>query len=190
MATRHTVQFFDGPESLGRDVAAYFAEGLGCRDRLLLMARRAHVAAVTESLAERSISVSDLVAAGELTIIESASALRTIMANGRPRGETFERVIGDAIRSAAARGPVQLRIYAELVDVLVCENNLRGCEELEAMWRALLEQVPMRLHTGYTSATFATARMGAAMKRICDRHDAVHRNDTDLLANWLLAQHT
>src|SRR5690349_21204321 len=106
----HTVQFFDGPESLGRDVAAYLIEGLTHHDRLLLMARRAHVEAIVESLAAHSISAKELMACGQLTVSEPAAALRMIMSNGRPHAESFQRVVANAIRTEAARGPGQLRV--------------------------------------------------------------------------------
>ena len=166
MSARHTVQFFDGPESLGRNVAAFMVEGIAQGEHLILVARAAHVEAVADAMALSGFLLRELVASRQMTVVDAAAMLRRLMFNGRPR------------------------VYGELVDLLACDDNLRASEELELLWLQLLREWPVRLHCGYTGATFANERTAPGMKRICEHHDAVHRCDSDLLANWLLAQNT
>jgi len=190
MSAQHTVQFFDGPESLGRNVAAFMVEGIAQGEHLILVARAAHVEASAEAMAMSGLLLRELVASREMTVVDAAAVLRRLMFNGRPSPDAFERTVADLVRTEAARAHGRLRVYGELVDLLACDDNLRASEELELLWLQLLREWPVRLHCGYTGATFANERTAPGMKRICEHHDAVHRCDSDLLANWLLAQNT
>jgi len=190
MSPLHTVQFFDGPESLGRNVAAFMVEGIAEGEHLMLVARAAHVEAIADAMALSGLLLRELVASGQMTVIDAATVLRRLMFNGRPSADAFERTVAGLVRRQATRTNGKLRVYGELVDLLACDDNLRASDELELLWLELLREWPVRLHCGYTGATFANERTAPVMRRICERHDAVQRCDTDLLANWLLTQNT
>ena len=183
---RHTVQFFDGPESLGADVARFFAEGLVGGDRLLLVARPMSVRAIEEGLAGYGIGIATLEDQQRLTVLDAEATLRTVMYNGRPSADAFERTLAAPVRALAAQGPV--RGYGELVDILAGRDNIRASQELEDLWNALLAVTPLQLYCGYTSATFADGRNARAMHHICHQHTEVRTNHSDLLAEWLLSQ--
>jgi len=118
------------------------------------------------------------------------AASASAASSGRPSADAFERTVAGLVRRQATRTNGKLRVYGELVDLLACDDNLRASDELELLWLELLREWPVRLHCGYTGATFTNERTAPVMKRICERHDAVQRCDTDLLANWLLTQNT
>ena len=185
---RHTVQFFDGPESLGADVAQYFADGVSAGDQLLLLARPIHVRAVEEGLAALGLSTATLENERRLTLFDVDSTLRGLMCNGRPDRHAFDRLFAAPVRTLAAQGSV--RGYGELVDVLAGHGNIRASQELEDLWNELLAATPIQLHCGYTAATFADGRNARAMRSICHQHTHVCTNRSDLLAEWLLSQHT
>lgn len=152
-----------------------------------MAARAPHVQAVLDELARQGEDVPFLVRSGRLTILDAETALRGLMSHGRPSAEAFERLLGAPVRRLASRGPV--RVFGELVDVLASTGNVRASLELETLWNRLLEQTPIRLHCGYSAATFADVRAARAMKAICGQHTHVHLNAEDVLAEWLLSEH-
>ena len=186
----HSVQFFDGEDSLGAAVAAYFLEGLRTGAHLVLLARARNVETIAERLAGRGYPLSELVDEGRLTTFDTAATLRTFMVNGRPNLAAFEEAVVAPIRELAARHTGGVCAYGELVDVLAADDNIRASEDLERLWNGVLAELPrLQVHCGYTSAHFADERLARSMKSICDHHHHVVRDESDLLANWLLAQH-
>ena len=183
----HTVQFFDDARSLGKDVARFFSAGLSAGEGVLVAARPLHVQAVLDELTGHGWDVSQLVRNGRLAIIDAETALRGLMSNGRPSAAAFDALLAGPVRRLAADGP--LRVFGELVDVLAGTGNVRASQELEQLWNQFLSQTPIRLHCGYTAATFADARAARAMHAICCQHTGIHKNADDRLAEWLLSEH-
>ena len=188
MHCEHTVQMFNDPESLGREVAAFFHEGLTAGDNLMLVARPAHIEAIAGALAALGSPMSGLVDAARLTIADAETTLGAFMYNGRPSERLFDEVVGAAVRRLAA-GQRRIRAYGEMVDILADEDNLQASEQLEDLWNDLMTRIPVHLRCGYRSANFVVPRTAHSLRAICGRHARVHTTESDLLANWLLAQH-
>src|SRR5438552_546883 len=79
MTALHTVQFFDAPESLGRNVAAFVVEGIAQGEHLMLVARAAHVEAIADAMALSGVLMRELVASRQMTVIDAAVVLRGLM---------------------------------------------------------------------------------------------------------------
>ena len=157
---------------------------------LVLVARARNIETIAERLAGSGVPLSELADQGRLTTFDTAATLRTLMVNGRPNPAAFEEALASPIRELSALHAGGIRAYGELVDVLAADDNIRASEDLERLWNGALTNIPrMQLYCGYSAAHFADERIARSMKSICGHHQHVRRNESDLLANWLLQQH-
>jgi hypothetical protein len=185
VSSEHIVQLFDARESLGEAVAAFLQEGVLPGAPLLVVAKPGNVEEISRGLRRLGVAVPDLLASGQLTVMDAPATLGAIARNGMPDSRLFDAHIGDAVARLAG-GPAPLRIYGELVEILAEEGNFRGAEALEDMWNDLGTVVPFTLLCGYSSAHFAAPNAGSVLQHICARHSRVHQSHSDSLGNWLL----
>jgi hypothetical protein len=182
----HIVQLFDGPDSLGESVASFLHEGLATGGNLLVLAKPAHVEAIADALLVRGHVMATLISGQRLTVLDARLTLSSLMRNGAPDPALFDRHIASVVRRLRVEAP--LRAYGELVELLAEEGNFRGATELEGLWNQLSAVEPLTLLCGYSSAHFAPAGAGAALRQICGCHSRVVHGATDLLGNWLLSR--
>jgi hypothetical protein len=188
MHVDHTAQLFDDAESLGRGVAAFLDEGVRDGNDLFVLARPIHVESIANALTTHGHSMTALVDEGRLKVVDAATALRAFMFNGRPNPRLFDETLAAEVRRRAGPGN-GLRVYGELVDVLVGDGNIRATEELEDLWNELSATTPTRLHCGYGASNFTVPAVAPALASLCLRHTRVHCHEDDLLATWILDRH-
>jgi hypothetical protein len=185
--SNHLIQLFDSAETLGAAVGRFFADACDAGDRLLLVAKPAHVDAIAAALRRRGPAMVPLVDAGRLIVLDAATTLRLIMKRGIPNISALWTVIENTVEHLAPDGG-RISIYGELVEILAEEGNFRGAEQIEAFWNEFGVVHPISLFCGYSSAHFVTPGAIAALTRICAAHDHVLQHRGDLLANWLLSR--
>ena len=94
-------------------------------------------------------------------------------------------MIGGIVRRLGARDG-RLRIYGEMVDLLVAEGDVRGAHDLEELWNELGEREPFTLLCGYSTVHFGDPRSGGALRQVCQLHSHVHVHQRDILGSFLL----
>jgi hypothetical protein len=184
----HAVQLFDTAESVGDTVAAFLSEGVTTGDALLVVARGIHLEAITSALAHRHIPVQQLIDSGQLKMLDAVAVLRQLLLYGMPEEERFSRIVGDLVRSLVADGR-HLRIYGEMVDVLAEQMEFAAVVRLEELWNALSDSLSITLLCGYASAHFAPDSASERLREVGSCHDRVVKGQSDMLGNWILAQH-
>lgn len=182
----HTVQFFDGPDTLGTAVAQFLHEGLLAGASALVVARPFSTHVIARALAARGVSLQSLLEAGRLTMVDAAATLMSFMDANRPDPRRFKMVVETLIRQQLEASNGQLRVYGEMVEILATEGNFDGAQQLESLWNALHREAPFQLLCGYSAAHFAGANGRSALRAICAQHGGVHQDQSDLLASWLL----
>lgn len=182
----HLIQLFDAPESLGSAVAAFLAEGIRDDANLLVVARAAHVRAISEGLTALGYSMASLVGAGRLTVLDARTTMRGFMPKDRVDAALFEQTVGDTVRGLAATSGALLRVYGEMVDVLAEEQNYEAVTQLEGLWNELGTSTPFCLLCGYASSHFVSASVGDHLRSICQQHTRLLRGAGDVLANYVL----
>ncbi len=186
VASEHIVQLFDVIDSLGTGVAAFLESGLQAGAHVLVVARPQHVTMITQALADAGHDAAALAAEGRLVVLDAGTTLRRFMRSGGPDPALFESACGDVVRRLAAASDGQLHVYGEMVDILAEEGSYQALEELEGLWNELAATESFRLLCGYASSHFAAPKGGDRLRAVCHHHTRVHRNNEDLLANWLL----
>jgi hypothetical protein len=182
----HIVRLFDDDVSRADAVAAFVLEGEARDERVLLAITDDHWELVSNRLASANYPLAARLADGRLTVLDAATTLRGLVRCERPEPAAFDDLVGARVRQLTSEGP--LRVYGELVDLLVAEGNFQGTFALERLWNDLTRQHPCRLLCGYWSVHFGDPRSREALQRICAAHSDVHCRPEDELGAWLLRE--
>ena len=186
IASEHIVQLFDVIDSLATGVATFLSQGLAQDGDCLVVARPQNLELIEQELTAAGFDPAALKAGGRFTVLDARTTLGRFMRGGAPDAALFESHIGDLVRRLAAGSEGQLHVYGEMVDILAEEGSFEALEELEGLWNELAATESFTLLCGYASSHFAAPKGGERLRTICHHHTRVHRNNEDLLANWLI----
>ena len=181
--TEHLVQLFDDTDTLAEAVSAFVREGLRRQDLVMVVSTRPHWNAIAKRLDSRSISAA--IQSGQLTERDAEDSLKLFMRRGRPDRTLFARLVIPLVRDLTSRGR-RVRIYGEMVDLLVAEGNFSGARELEDLWNELASQEPFKLFCGYSAVHFGDVRTADELRQICGAHTHVRTHTRDVLGSFLL----
>lgn len=181
----HCVRLFDTSASLGRHVSSYVAAGLDGGEGVLVVIRPENWIVTADRLAEHSVDVPAVVAAGQLTVIDAHELLARIAPQGRLDSRAFATSAGRCITDLASQWS-RLRVYGEMVDILAGAGDFAGAEQLEGFWTDLSREVAFSLLCGYWAIHFGGDRSDAALERICAAHAAADADPVDSLSRWLV----
>lgn len=142
----HSVLFYERDEELTAAAARFCSDGLGVGDAVLVVATGAHRRAIRSALVDDHRGLARV---GEL---EATTTLERITDDeGGIEGERFFDVMEPALATVArssASGSV--RVFGEMVSLLVARNDPHGALALEGLWNELARgPVPFSLLCGY-----------------------------------------
>jgi hypothetical protein len=130
------------------------AEGLRRGDGLIVIASPEHSGSVARELRDER-GYSRAVLEGRLVFLDAQTTLDRLMMNGKPDGELFESVIGEALNQVQSRaGHTGVRAYGEMVGVLWKAGHYAAAARLEELWNRLLRSSDIRLFCGYPIDVF------------------------------------
>ena len=166
----HFVELYERDEQLLTSVQTFISSGLVRGEGGIVVAEREHLDQIDGELSKTF----DLTAArlqGTYLSIEANEALALFMRDGMPDAQSFERSIGEMVRRVAGGGR-KLRIFGEMVALLMQEGNVAAAIALEDLWNDLAHENDFRLFCAYPSATFADDDLGK-LRDVCNRHSHV-----------------
>ena len=126
----HEVQFYGDDGELAAGVASFLGDGLGAGCPAVVVATPAHRAAFGARLGA---------AAGRVVMVDAATMLQGFLAGDRLDTSRF-RNAALGLLGPVARPEQPVRIYAEMVALLWDAGQVTLALELEAMWKATLEE--------------------------------------------------
>jgi DcmR-like sensory protein len=173
--SQHLVQCFDSPDALVEGVSAFLSHGLIQGDRALVVMRLAQWNSVAAKLTARGVFLSGAVASGQLTVLDATRTLARIMLHGAPSRGLFEEAVGRTVREICSGG-ARLRVYSDIVDLLMAEENFYGALELEKMWSDLAKQESLTMLWAYSPETLHNPEAGATLQSIWDPHPGMRSN--------------
>src|SRR4029078_2627328 len=100
---------------------------------------RAQWNSVAAKLTGRGVLLTDAIGTGQLTVLDANRILERIMLHGSPSRGLFEAAITRTVRNICANG-TRPRVYSDIVNLLMTEENFRGALELEKMWSDLAKE--------------------------------------------------
>jgi hypothetical protein len=166
--SQHLVQCFNSTDALIEGVSAFLSDGLIQGDAALVVMRLAPWNSVAAKLTSRGVFLSGAIASGRLTVLDATRMLERIMPHGAPCRGLFEETIGGTVRRICSGG-ARLRVYSDVVDLLMAEENFQGALELEKMWSDLAKQESLKMLWAYSPATLHNPETGT-LKSNWDPH--------------------
>ncbi len=171
-APGHLVQFYEHDDSLLDAAADFLATALCAGDAALVVATGPHRAAIEERLRRHGLDLDAARPEGRYAGLDAAETLAQITTDGRPQPARFREVIGGAIVRAKT-GDRQVRVYGEMVALLVEEGNHPAALLLERLWGELQSELPFTLLCGYPMDAFADEALTELFEAICAEHGRV-----------------
>jgi hypothetical protein len=182
----HILQLFDTDDSLVRSVADFLSVGYDNGQRLVVAATREHWTAIADELDRMGRPHAEAIRRGDLIFVDADELLSRFMRRGQPNQQLFDQSVGSLVSRLAASAPHGLRIYGEMVEVLVRDGNYDAAARLETLWNALGARHPFVLLCGYTAAHFAAPGADQSLNLICSHHSRTVSDASDALGRFLL----
>lgn len=168
MSSQHLVQCFENTDALIEGVSAFLGRGLLHGDSALVVMELAHWNSVATKLTGRGVLLPDAIATGQLTVLDASRMLERIMLHGSPSRGLFEEAISRPVRQICSGG-TPLRVYSDVVNLLMSQENFRGALELERMWSDLAKDQSLTMLWAYSPAPLHNPE-AATLKSIWDPH--------------------
>lgn len=168
----HLVEFYETEEFLVDTVSGYLGPGLHGRGSVIIVATAAHLLAFEDRLRAAGTDVDHAIAAERYRAFDAAELLERLIVDGRPDPDRFSEVIGGLVERAGAGGR-RVRIYGEMVALLLAAGDTGAAIALENLWNDLAEHHDFGLLCAYPLSAFHDEHSAAAFKRICRDHTTV-----------------
>ena len=160
----HGVQFYEDDELLCEAVARYVGTGMAARDSVVVIATEPHWSSIARRLTDRAFDVERATATGRLRFLGARETLTSLVVDGMPDAELFERIIGGVFATGG-----HVRAYGEMVDLLWRDGNLPAALRLEQLWSKLVETRSLSLLCAYVVTGFDPDRP-AELDDVCRAH--------------------
>jgi diguanylate cyclase (GGDEF)-like protein len=182
----HVVDFYVTEDALAASVVRFMAPALNGEDAVILVATREHREAFEAGFAAAGVDVLGAARAGRYLAVDATALLASLMAGGMPDRTRFREAVG-ALLDAASRGGREVRIYGELVALLLERGDISSTLCIEDLWNELALERHFQLLCGYPLDVLGSAP--ARFARICDRHTAVAPSASSRLLADIHEQH-
>lgn len=141
----HGLQLTADDADLVARLAAYCTEGLADGQVCVVAATPTHRAGL-----RRRLDLAGLTDAARhlLVDVDAAAELATVLREGRPDADLFERHVGARLR-ARVRSGQQVRVAGEVAGLLVQRGDLGSALELEQLWDGLQRELGFPLLCAY-----------------------------------------
>jgi signal transduction histidine kinase len=153
-AVEHTVQFYEQDSFLLDDLTDFIGAALRDDAAAAVIATPTHRALLADRLKQTGLDVGAAEASGQYRALDAADTLRAISLDGVPDPAGIAAVVGVLLDDLAARWG-RVRIFGEMVGLLVEEGRHDDAIRLEQLWNELLEMRPCALLCGYRTSTLA-----------------------------------
>ena len=172
-AAQHLVQFYEADPALLDAVATYCADAIQAGDAAVVIATAEHRAGIADRLRARGL----IAATGNhdrYLALDAAETLSRFLSDGEVDGARFKQVISDLI-SGAAEHRQHVRVFGEMVSLLVETGNPSAAIHLEELWNDLQQHgaYPFTLLCAYPLAEFDGEIRGQLFKDVCETHARV-----------------
>ena len=174
-AAAHVVQFYEADGILLDTVGEFVGEALRAGDAAVVIATEAHRAGLEDRLGAAGLDVAAVRAEGRYVALDAAETLARLTAGGTggaPDPARFAAVVGGLLAGAAAGGR-RVRVFGEMVALLLEAGDAAAALRLEAMWNELQETHAFSLMCGYPLDGFGAGAADGLLGEVCAAHTRV-----------------
>jgi hypothetical protein len=164
----HDVQLYESDDLLVRAVADHLAPAVIAGGVAVGILGRRHRDLVLQAVVDAGVDEA-VVAAGErFVLLDAATTLESFMVAGRPNASLFRAVVGDSLRSLAAKADGPVAAFGEMVALLWLDGHVEAALELEDLWNELAGELSFGLLCAYPQSLFPEP--GPGLDAVRDRH--------------------
>ena len=169
----HLVQWYDNDGILIQAVGGFLSAAVRQDGgAAILIATKAHTAAIEQWLEADGLGVRALERSGRFVSLDARTTLDRLMVDGAPDRGRFREVIGVPLSRAATSWNV-LHAFGEMVALLVEDGNVDGAIALENLWNELHLKNSFSLLCGYPNRNLACGDDAELFARVCTAHSTV-----------------
>jgi|GEM_PF-3971629 len=168
----HQLVFYDHDTFLGDTVADYLVDGLQNDEAVLVAATPAHWEIIQQELILRGIELVSVLKSGQLIFVDAELIAQEVLQNDRINAKAFYALVPPRLAELRQYSST-IRIYGEVVDVLVAKNHVKAALELEALWHAERDRQNFTLLCGYGMHHFADQNAAEDFDEICGCHGVI-----------------
>jgi hypothetical protein len=167
----HAVQVYSDHDELAESVAAYLASGFEAGEPGVVVATREHVARFAELLAVAGWNEHKIQSDRLLVLADADAMLARFMEGDLPSADGFDSALGGLLDQVAERFPgVRIRVFGEMVDLLVERGQSDAAVEVERLWNELARRRSFSLLCGYRVDVFDLSTQAGLLPRVCAEH--------------------
>lgn len=156
---------------LGREVGSWIALSLRRGGGAVLACTPEHATRVRDELRALDVDVDACERAGRLAIRNADHLRSAIVGESGPDRAAFRRIIGGLLREVrAASAPGPLRVWGEIVDLLVKRGEITAANELEKLWNELLAEEDAQLLCSYELDALDPTAHARVLLDVCETH--------------------
>jgi signal transduction histidine kinase/ActR/RegA family two-component response regulator len=171
VAAGHVVQFYTRDALLVATLADYVASGLATGRVCLVIATKKHRDALEDRLREAGVDLAGAHASGHYVGADAEDALALIQESGRIDAGRFAQTVEALF--ARLRSDRPLRVFGEVVGLLLARGRSRGAIELEELWNQLRTTRAFELFCAYPLAGLGDRGLAHPIVELCARHSHV-----------------
>ena len=171
--SEHFVQFYESDDFLLNSLTKFVSEGLDAGDVCLIVATKEHRESLAAKLISNGKNLKQAQTRGQYISLDAAELCSKFMSDGFPVENRFIEVVGNIIKQSALPGR-RIRIFGEMVALLVAENNMDAAVEVENLWNKLNLIYPFTLFCAYPLRNFSGESYSDSFRLVCNGHSSRH----------------
>jgi hypothetical protein len=147
---RHIVYPYNDEERAVNAVCLFASSGLSKGESVVLIMADSRCDSIIGRLSKAGCDLEALLTSGQLECISADSMLHTVIRDGLLNESLFKDTMSSVIERARASSPSRkVRIFGEMVSLLLARNQLSVAELLEGLWNELIETHSISLFCTY-----------------------------------------
>ena len=128
--------------------------GLDAGESVITISTNDHRAAVLDLLAASAVDVRGAFASDQLLMLDAREILCAVVSDDRPSPDRFDAIITKMItRVASRRAHRPIRVFSEMIDLLLRSHRVVAAEEVDALWEALVQKRGFALVSARSAAS-------------------------------------
>ncbi len=168
----HGVQVYAEPEELAESVVDFLASGFEQGEPAVVVAVPENVSRFADGLDAAGWGFDAAKESGLLLVADAETTLAAFMDASRPSPQRFERTTVALLEAVALPGR-RVRVFGEMVDVLVRRGERAAADEVERLWNELAESHDFSLLCGYRLDVFDRVAQARILPHVCREHSHV-----------------
>jgi len=168
-ANHHIAQVYQDDSFLLEAVGHFIRAGLQQGEGVVLIMRRARWITLATQLGPQGVDLADALRRGQVRYFDAHESLASLMKDGAPDREAFQKVIGSVVGGMRRRYPA-VRAFGEMVDILWHDGRRDATAELEKLWNELAAAEPFALLCAYRIDALDCAAYGGPFEGMCNAH--------------------